>query len=108
MLQAGKLNQRIALQASTPTTSATGQRIDSWATVATVWADVQQIGGREQLRAGRELAQGEYSIRIRYRSAVKAGMRVLLADGTTLTIAVPQVDRRAGWITLTAIQEPNQ
>lgn len=110
MLRAGKLKDRIQLLVNQPTKSPSGQILDDWQPFGSpTWADVQQIGGREQLRAGRELNPGEYSIRLRYRNGLTASHRVrLLATGVVLDIGVPQVDRRAGWITLTAIEVSTQ
>lgn len=103
MLRAGKLKDRIQLLVNQPTKSPSGQVLDDWQPFGSpTWADVQQIGGREQLRAGRELNPGEYSIRLRYRDGLTVSHRVQLLDtGVVLDIGVPQVDRRAGWITLT-------
>ena len=41
----GRADRRIALQASTLTTNAYGQRVASWTTYATVWAQLTYTGG---------------------------------------------------------------
>lgn len=108
MLRAGKLRDRVQIYINSPTRSPSGQQIDNWVPVGgPIWADVQQIGGREQLRAGREVTPGEYSIRIRFREGISPQHRVmLLPDGPMLEIGVPQLDRHAGWITLTTSAVP--
>jgi len=108
MLRAGTLKDRIQVLVNQPTKSPSGQPVDNWQPFGSpAWADVQQIGGREQLRAGRELNPGEYSIRLRYRAGLTAAHRIrILATGVVLDIGVPQVDRHAGWITLTASEVP--
>lgn len=103
-MEAGKLRDRIKILAQTKAKTQSGQEVETWAVFAQVWADVQQIGGREQLRAGRELAPSEYSIRIRYRDGITASMRIELKSGKRLSIDVPQSDRHKGWITLTATE----
>ena len=47
----GKLDKRITLQSRSATLDSYGQEIDSWTDVATVWANVKPVGGREKLRS---------------------------------------------------------
>lgn len=102
-MKAGDLDRRIKLLAPVQTKTAAGQRIDTFEVYAEAWANVQQIGGREQLRAGRETSPSEYSIRLRYRQDVKYGHRIQLVDtGDMLTVSVPQLDRKNWTITITA------
>ena len=46
----GKLNKRITLQSRSATLDDYGQELNSWSNVATVWANIRPVGGREKLR----------------------------------------------------------
>lgn len=51
-MPAGRLRDRIRLLTRTTVRNEIGQPRDEWVASLPVWADVQMIGGREQLRAG--------------------------------------------------------
>lgn len=79
MLTAGKLNQRITLQALTVTKGASGGQVKGWSEVAQVWAAVRNLSGNERQvsSAGGQVAEARTEITIRYRSGVTEQMRVL-------------------------------
>lgn len=85
MVASGRLNQRVTLQSKAVTRDAIGTEVVSWSTVATLWAAVDPVRGREfiSLRA----AQSDITTRItiRYRSGVTSAMRVL-HDGAEYNI----------------------
>jgi SPP1 family predicted phage head-tail adaptor len=64
-MQAGNLRHRIAIQTNTPTQDSYGQPVESWATVATVWAAVDMLTGRELYTA--QQAQSEVNVRMTIR-----------------------------------------
>lgn len=64
-MQAGNLRHRIAIQTNTPTQDSYGQPVESWATVATVWAAVDMLTGRELYTA--QQAQSEANVRMTIR-----------------------------------------
>lgn len=76
-MQAGRLNQKITIQAKSVTRDAFNAEVITWTTHATVWAEAVPISGREYvaLRA----AQSDISIRfrLRYLPGVSTAMRVL-------------------------------
>jgi SPP1 family predicted phage head-tail adaptor len=81
-MRAGTLNRRVTLQQQSTTSDAYGQRLLEWSDVATVWANIRTINGKEYATSGQEVSGVTTSIRIRYRSGINAGMRVLY--GTTI------------------------
>lgn len=102
-MPAGRLRDRITLLTRQAGRDAVGQPLNGWDESSPIWADVQMIGGREQLRAGREVSEGQYSIRIRYRSSVTTAQRIRLAvSGEVLDIKLAQPDQRRAWLTITA------
>ncbi len=76
MLAAGRLNQRVTLQAKTVTRDAMGAQVVTWQTVATVWAAVEPIRGREFVALRSAQSELTAKITIRHRAGVVPEMRV--------------------------------
>ncbi len=96
-LNAGRLNRRITIEQRTAGVDAWGQRLTTWTTVATCWADVRAMSGSaaaERVAADRETSVTAYSMRIRWRTDVTAGMRVSM--GTTRFDIVDVIEDQAG------------
>lgn len=91
-MRAGTLRHRVTFQVQTETQDTEGQRLDDWTTVATVWAEVADVGAREIVRAGVTTAEATTVIRCRHRSDITTGMRALHRD-RTLEIVGPPIDR---------------
>ena len=79
-MQAGQLSTRVTLQARTTAADELGQPLDLWSDLATVWADVRHSGGLEVIRAGGQVSEVRASIRIRRRTDLTAGMRVVVGS----------------------------
>lgn len=76
MIAAGKLDQRVTLRAIGAGQDAAGQPSGAWADVATVWADVRDISGREFIGAGGVANEVQTRIFIRRRADTVPAMRV--------------------------------
>ncbi len=72
----GEMRQRIALQVKTITKSE-GIPLESWTTVATVWAAVADISGKEYFQAQAVQSEVTTRIKIRYKTGITPSMRVL-------------------------------
>jgi SPP1 family predicted phage head-tail adaptor len=80
-MNAGKLDQRVTLQALSGGVDEIGQPLpDTWTDVATVWAAVEPLAGREYIAAGAMVSAVETRIRLRYRPGVVSSMRVIHGD----------------------------
>lgn len=77
MMQAGRLNRRVTLQAPGTAEDELGQPIPGWTDVATLWADIRMKSGLESIKAGAPVSVVQASIRVRYRAGITAGMRVV-------------------------------
>jgi SPP1 family predicted phage head-tail adaptor len=77
MRSIGALDQRVTLQSRSVVVDAVGQETITWADVATVWAQVEQLRGRELFAAAGTVYEGTTRIRIRYRSDVAATWRAV-------------------------------
>lgn len=76
-MNAGTLRHRVTLQRRTVTRESYGGETVTWADVATVWARVEAIGGREYYGAGQTLAESTYTVAMRYRRDVAPSMRLV-------------------------------
>lgn len=88
-------NSRITIQQRTDGQAPDGQPVDTWADVATVWADIRDISGREYVGAGAERSEVTTRIRIWRRSDITAGMRVV-RGATVYNIQAPLDEGRDG------------
>lgn len=66
MIDIGKLNKRVTVQRRSETQDGFGQPIVAWVNIATVWASIKYIGGREKLRSGVVDANLNLTIAVRY------------------------------------------
>lgn len=71
------LNRRVTIQSRTISQDAEGVPTETWANLATVWAAVEPISGREYFQAATVQSEVTARIRIRYRSGIVSNMRVL-------------------------------
>jgi len=65
-MQAGKLNNRVAIDRPDTSQNETGEEIISWHHMGTVWCDIKPIVGREALLAAGTLAESDTVIRFRW------------------------------------------
>ena len=93
MTDPGRLDRRITIQQNTPVQDSVGQPIESWADLATVWAEVIPVGGSEIFQARQVGAETVAKFRIRYRGDVLRAMRVVY-DSDNYDIADVAEDRR--------------
>lgn len=73
----GKLDQRITLQSRSVAADAAGQDTITWTDVATVWAQVQAVRGREFFAAAQVQQEQTLKVRIRYRADVLPTWRLV-------------------------------
>lgn len=85
---AGTLSNLIQLQRKTSGKDSIGQPVETWSTYASVWADVRMLTGRETISSGTDVGTASASVRIRYRSDVTNGDR-LIAQGFIFNIGAP-------------------
>ena len=77
-MDAGLLRNRITIQRKGDATDAWGQPLpESWEDVVTVWANIRHQSGSESIKSDKPTSEVRASIRIRWRTGIDAGMRVL-------------------------------
>lgn len=76
-MNAGKLDQRVILERHEfVSQDELGQVIYDWVPVATLWAAVEPLNGREYIAASTTVAEVESRIRIRYRADLSVTDRI--------------------------------
>lgn len=81
MIEIGRLNRRISIEALPETEDIHGQPTGDWAPVCRVWANIKPISTRERLQAMAMTGNISHTVAIRYRSSLAdpktvAAMRV--------------------------------
>lgn len=84
-MRAGKLRDSITIQHKIDTPDAFGQPVSAWSDLATVWANVLFNNGKEAISSQSEVAMKAASMRIRWRTDIITGMRVIF-NGETYNI----------------------
>jgi SPP1 family predicted phage head-tail adaptor len=69
-VKAGRLDRRIKIQRKTVTLSDSGQPVESWSTLAAVWAALMPVRGAEALSAPQTVAVQLSEFHIRWHNAV--------------------------------------
>lgn len=80
-MRAGNLRNRVVIQANTPSDNAFGEPVRSWATLATVWAEVETMNGAEALASGAERTTSPVVFTFRHRSDVTTDHRITWDGG---------------------------
>ncbi len=75
-MEAGKLRHQVTIKKPVETQNTYGEPEVRWQDVATVWAQVEPLRGREYFAAKQMVSEVEARITIRYRSDVTAKMKV--------------------------------
>lgn len=96
---AGSLRDRITIQSKADTFDAFGQPISAWSEYAVVWANVLFINGKEAISSQIDTASKSVSMRIRWRTDINTGMRVIF-NGETYNIKAVLPDHNRVFIDL--------
>ena len=93
-MQFSALKHRVTVQQNQPTINAFGEETEQWVTIATVWASVEPLKGREFFAAQKENAETTVRITIRYRMGITADMRIKFGNKVFEINAVIDVEER--------------
>lgn len=106
-MRAGRMDRRIVLQSVSRTQDAAGEPIETWAALATVWADVSPIRGNERFVDNQEKAERTTRFRIRHRSDITADNRISYGGNIYDIEAVMELGREEGLEILTSTDNPS-
>lgn len=104
-METGKLDQRLILQSLTETQNKSGETVQSYTTVATVWGRVISEKGREAFESARVNARENLRVAVRYRDDVTNKWRVQWMSQNYNITNVDRTMRRQGelWLTLEVV-----
>lgn len=91
-LPAGKFSQRVTLQQASRVKDAAGATSDAWADVATLWARVEPLRGKEYFAGDQMQEAVDYRVTIRHRSGVDRTMRVMWRGNPLDVVSVIDVN----------------
>jgi SPP1 family predicted phage head-tail adaptor len=74
------MRHRITLETPAETQTVDGSVTRTWAPLATVWASVEPLLGRERFDAQREQADVSHRVRMRFLAGISHNMRVMLGS----------------------------
>jgi SPP1 family predicted phage head-tail adaptor len=94
MSLAMRLNKRITIQQNGITQDEIGEPVNGWSDVATVWASIMDISGREYVAAAAAQNSVTTKIVIRHRAGIAPAMRVIHGADTYNIEAVLGQDNR--------------
>jgi SPP1 family predicted phage head-tail adaptor len=98
-MNAGRLDTRITLQEPTTSRDDFGQSTQTFAGVASVWAQRRDISAKETTESDQRVASTRTEWTIRWRSDVRETWRVVLKTGRTDTweiVGILELGRREG------------
>lgn len=99
----GKLNQRVTLQQRAAGEDAMGQANGAWQDVATVWAQVMPLRGREFFAAAQTQQELSIKVTMRYRAGVTPSMALLWQGQRYDITGVIQLGGRREWLEVMAL-----
>ena len=102
-MKIGRLVHRIQVQRRSATLDGYGQEANTWTTIATVWANVRPIGGREKLRAMALESELTHEVTVRYSDALMPptqadAWRILYGSRIFNITAAMDVEEERHWI----------
>ena len=99
ILAAGRLKHRITISRGTRTPTGKGGFTTTWAPVATVWAEVISLNGREAVIANALQGVSSYRITVRWKAGLVTEKDQIVYDGKTLNVrsAVDPDGSRVAW-----------
>lgn len=102
-LATGKFSERVTLEARSATRAPNGEELLSWAPIATVWARVEPLRGREWFAGGQMQSAVDYRITIRYRSGITREQRIVWQGLPLDVVSVIDVNARRETLELMCI-----
>lgn len=76
-MRLGPLRHRVTFESRKTGRDEYGQPVEGWDVVATLWASVEPISGRELLTAQQVQTAVTHRIRCRYRAGIQAAQRIV-------------------------------
>lgn len=99
-----KLSERVTLQQKSVTKNGIGEEIVTWSDVATVWAEVIPLRGREFFAANQIQQAADIRVRIRERAGLSPDLRLVWkSQPYDITGLIPGTGPYAGLVEIVAL-----
>ena len=92
----GRLDRRIVIQVNTPPQNGYGESVPAWTVLATVWAQVIPVSGREAVTGGAIIAEADTTFRIRWRDGILPTHRISYGSNLYDIRHIAEIGRREG------------
>lgn len=100
MYQAYKLRHVVNIQSRANQQDSTGQQVKVWNTIATVFAAVESLSGKEIEAAQATNYEVTHKVTIRYEPAIDVKMRVMLGNRVFAIQSITDFEERHHMLTL--------
>ena len=94
----GAMRHRLRLEAPDYTPGEGGSATVTWQPVATLWAEVVPLSGRETFQADGLTAVTNFEVRTRYRADITPEMRLVMDERVLDIRAVRDIEGRRRWL----------
>jgi SPP1 family predicted phage head-tail adaptor len=95
MIDAGKLRERVTVEAASGSTNALGETVLTWATTSSVWASVEGVSAREALEFGKQETTVTHRVRLRYLPGLTQQMRFAWRNRTLDIVSLLEYGNRS-------------
>lgn len=93
---AGRRDRRIIVEQLAVTQSSTGAAVETWSTLATLWAEARLPTGRELLQAGQVAGELDRVFVVLWRDDIEPKMRIRFDGQVYDIVSVAEMGRREG------------
>lgn len=95
-MRAGKLDREIVIESATSTVNAIGEPVETWATFASVWAEVKPLSASERFRSEARHSARVSTFSIRWLAGVLPTMRIKYENLYWRILGIAELGRRDG------------
>lgn len=106
-IHAGRLRHQVTLQSQDTAQDSYGDAVRSWVDLATVWAEVRPLSGRELWAAQQTQATTTHQVMTRYLAGVTSSCRVKYGSRVFAIDAVLNPDERNERLVLLCTEGPS-
>lgn len=94
-IKAGRLRERLTIQAPSAVRKALGETVLTWQTEAVVWGEVESLSAQEIVQAMQNQLQVTHRVTIRYYAGLTSEMRLVWRGKTLEILSVLERENRA-------------
>jgi len=94
----GRLDRKIVIEEPTEGKNTSGEWVQTWSTYHTAFANVQKVGGSENLQADKTTATNKVRFKIRFFAGINEDMRIVYGDAYYDITEIQELDREGLWL----------